>query len=168
MTIVVAGAIANKPLNGGESWVRLNWTLGLARLGHPVYLVEQISPEACVDAKGRPARFKESLNATFFERVVREFGLERSATLICGDGTETLGLPFSELLSLVERAELLVNISGHLRSEALLERARLKVFVDLDPGFTQVWHARGDPNAGVAGHSSTNERTSDRPRPVPR
>ena len=150
--ILVAGAIANKPLNGGESWVRLNWTLGLARLGHPVHLVEQIAPEACIDAGGRPAGFRESLNAAFFAEVVREFGLERSATLICGEGPETLGLPFSELVRLVERADLVVNISGHLRSEPLLERARLKVFVDLDPGFTQVWHARGDPDVGVAGH----------------
>ena len=31
--IVVAGALAAKPGNGGEAWVRLSWVLGLRRLG---------------------------------------------------------------------------------------------------------------------------------------
>ena len=37
--VLVAGAIANKPFNGGEAWVRLSWARGLARMGHDVWLV---------------------------------------------------------------------------------------------------------------------------------
>jgi hypothetical protein len=39
-TVVVAGALANKPHNGGEAWVRLTWLRGLADLGLEVQLVE--------------------------------------------------------------------------------------------------------------------------------
>ena len=46
--ILVSGALANKPLNGGEAWVRLNWVLGLRKLGFQVYFVEQIGRETCV------------------------------------------------------------------------------------------------------------------------
>jgi hypothetical protein len=43
-TALVSGAIANKPLNGGEPWIRLSWILGLKRLGFDVYFVEQCAP----------------------------------------------------------------------------------------------------------------------------
>jgi hypothetical protein len=49
-------------------------------------------------------------------------------------------------------ADLLVNISGHLQVPALMRLLRRKAYVDLDPGFTQFWHADGWP--GLAGHDS--------------
>ena len=66
-TALVAGALANKPLNGGEAWVRLSWVRGLQRLGLTVYLVEQIAEATCVGADGQPAPFAESLNLAFFQ-----------------------------------------------------------------------------------------------------
>lgn len=48
-----------------------------------------------------------------------------------------------ELADAGEEADLLVNISGNVRSEAALRRFRRTAFVDLDPGFTQLWHERG-------------------------
>ena len=38
---------------------------------------------------------------------------------------------------------MLVNISGHLTDAALKPRFRCRVFIDLDPGYTQFWHAAG-------------------------
>ena len=46
-TVVVAGAIANKPHNGGATWTRLSFVLGLKRLGFDVRFVERIAPEHC-------------------------------------------------------------------------------------------------------------------------
>ena len=40
--VVVAGALANKPLNGGEAWVRMSWVRGLQRLGCEVWFLEEI------------------------------------------------------------------------------------------------------------------------------
>ena len=53
--VLVSGAIANKPFNGGASWTRLNWLLGFRKLGFDAYFVEQIDPAACVDEAGQPA-----------------------------------------------------------------------------------------------------------------
>src|SRR5437762_14263298 len=53
--IIVSGALANKPGNGGGAWERLTWVTGLRRLGFDVYFVEQIAPEACRDAGGAVA-----------------------------------------------------------------------------------------------------------------
>jgi hypothetical protein len=46
-------------------------------------------------------------------------------------------------LDACEGGDLLVNVSGNLRSEAARRRFRRTAFVDIDPGFTQLWHEQG-------------------------
>jgi len=150
MNFLVAGALANKPANGGEAWVRLTWALGLRRLGFDVHFVEQLAADHCVDAGGRPAPPRASVNLAWFERVTRDFGLQDNAALLLDDGT-TLAGPSREALSkAASEAAALFNMSGHLTDPDLLGRIRRKVYVDVDPGFTQLWAAAGDGN--LAGH----------------
>jgi hypothetical protein len=151
-TIIVGGAIANKYRQGGEAWVRLSWLLGFRRLGHEAHLVEQIDPVLCSDAAGRPAPFERSVQRDYFQSVMQSFDLTSVATLVLGDGDQTCGLPFRELLDLMRCADLLVNISGHVTAPPLLRAPRLRAYVDIDPGFTQFWHAEGNPGARLAGH----------------
>jgi hypothetical protein len=150
--IVVSGAIANKHLNGGATWTRLSWALGFRKLGFRVYFVEQISPESCVDASGTLAQFAESANLAYFKQVVETFGLSGTAALIYERGEQVYGMTSAELFDLAAAADLLVNISGHLALAPLMRRFRRKVYVDLDPGFTQFWHAAGNAGARLAGH----------------
>src|SRR3954452_21776910 len=84
-TVVVSGALANKPSNGGNAWVVLSWALGLRRLGFHVYLLEQIRQGGCVDSSGNPTRFADSANLTYFRQVTERFGLNDSAALISED-----------------------------------------------------------------------------------
>jgi hypothetical protein len=140
-TAIVSGALANKPLNGGEAWVRLSWVLGLRRLGFDVFFVEQIRPSDCVDELGEAAEFAASINRGYFESVVRDFGLEGRAGLLCDGDPEAAGLGRDEIREAAAAADLLINISGHLTIEEIFEGPRLSVYVDLDPGFTQAWHA---------------------------
>jgi hypothetical protein len=145
---LVGGALANKPRNGGEAWVRLSWMLGLQRLGHAVHLVEEIDPSVCVDAAGAPARVEDSVNLDHFRSTLRRFGLH--GTLLC-DGATASGLPRTELLDLAASADLLLNISGHVRDAEVLRGPRRRIFLDIDPGFTQAWHAAGQ-DVGLRGH----------------
>lgn len=138
---IVGGALANKPHNGGEAWVRLSWTLGLRRLGFDAYLVEQLASEDCVDAAGDPAGFATSANRAWFESVVADFGLEGRAALLCDGGSESAGLGPGEVVELAAEADVLFNLSGNLSLEPLLGGPRVSAYVDLDPGFTQAWHA---------------------------
>jgi hypothetical protein len=140
--IVVAGAIANKPLSGGEAWVRLSWLAGFERLGHEVAFVEQLAPEAWSEGPGR----------AYFAEVADEFGLRGRAALVRGDGPETDGLAWDALLALAERADLLVNIGGHLVAEPLRERFARRAYVDIDPGWTQIWTEQGSDAARLEGH----------------
>jgi hypothetical protein len=134
--IVVAGALANKPGNGGAAWTRLSWALGLKRLGCDVYFVEQIGTNARTDAA-----------VDWFTHVTGSFGLSDTSALITEDvdedGPAPVGLPLKDLVDVAEAADLLVNISGHLTLGALKPRFRARAFIDLDPGYTQYWHAQG-------------------------
>jgi hypothetical protein len=138
---IVGGAVANKPLNGGESWVRLSWILGLRRLGFDAYLVELLDTSTCVDGAGRPAPFAGSANQAQLELLVGEFGLQGRVALLDDRGERLYGLEPDELDVVAAEAEILFDLSGHLGSLAATARARRRVYVDLDPGFTQAWHA---------------------------
>lgn len=153
-TVIVGGALANKPNNGGEAWVRLSWIRGLQRLGFAVVFAEQIAPDACVDETGAVVPFERSVNLAYFQQVTGQFGLTGSSILICGDGDQSYGLGFAELLDRAADAAVLVNISGHLTLEAVKQRIRRKAFIDIDPGFTQFWHATSNAGANLAGHDT--------------
>jgi hypothetical protein len=155
--VVVSSVIANKPGNGGNARMVLNWLQGLEQLGLDVFFVEQIRSEHCFDAQGTPAPASQSANRSYFEDVMKTHGFSRRAALICdaGDALESAvvhGATPSELHDLADSADLLINISGHLSVGALKERFRRKAYVDLDPGYTQMWHD-GQPGAArLEGH----------------
>lgn len=137
---IVGGAIANKPRSGGEAWVRLSWLLGLRRLGFDVHLVELLAASACVDERGRASPFAESVNRAHFEHVVQRFGLSERATLLDHSGRTLHGLHADALADVGAAAEVLFDLSGHLGGLAAAALPRQRVYVDLDPGFTQAWH----------------------------
>jgi hypothetical protein len=151
-TIVVAGALANKYRHGGEAWVRLNWILGFKQLGCKVYFLEEIKQATCQDAAGASCAFADSVNLAYFKEITRQFGLAENASLIYEGGQQIHGLTRGELEELAASADLLVNISGHLTWEPIFRRFRRKAFIDIDPGFTQIWHAEGISGARLAGH----------------
>ena len=142
-TILVSGAMANKHRNGGEAWVRLNWLLGLRRLGCRVHFVEHIDAATCVDAAGAPARVEESANLRYFQDVMHRFDLENSATLLTDEHRAVCGPGYEDVLQAADAAAVLVNISGHLTLQPILRRVRRTAYIDLDPGFTQFWYAQG-------------------------
>ena len=129
-TIVVAGALAAKPGNGGEAWVRLSWVLGLRKLGFDAWLVEE------VDGAGADA------GRDFFVETIERHGLADRAVLVEPAATTgPLGRP--DLGDLAADATALINVSGNLRDPDLLAAFPRRAYVDLDPGFTQLWHAEG-------------------------
>jgi hypothetical protein len=138
--VIVAGALANKPGNGGGAWERMSWAAGLRRLGLDVWFVEQIAP----------AQLQASAHFDWFRSVTSWFGFADRSALLCGE--QCMGVSWSQLLEVADAADLLVNLSGHLTQQALLHRIRCKAYVDVDPGFTQFWHADPETSFTLAGH----------------
>ncbi|MDX6689192.1 MAG: hypothetical protein QOG15_649 [Solirubrobacteraceae bacterium] len=151
-TVFVAGAVANKHRYGGSIWVRMSWAEALRDAGLDVVFVEQIDAAGCVGDDGAPAPFEHSANAATFSAAMEE--LDMAGCLLCpgaDGGARVHGLPLGELFARADEAALLVNLGGHLRWAPLLARLPVRAFVDLDPGFTQIWHAE-HRDVGVAGH----------------
>jgi hypothetical protein len=136
---IVAGAVAGKPLNGGESWVRLSWILGLRRLGFDVYFIERLDASKCTDRAGRPAPLASSANLAQLEHVEREFGLQGRVGLTGDRGERLHGLDGQAIEDIAAEAEVLFDLSGNLGTLAAA-MPTTRVYVDLDPGFTQAWH----------------------------
>ena len=141
MIALVAGSLANKPGNGGNAWSRLSWTRGLQRLGFDVCFVEQLHGVPTPAAVG------------FFEEVARQFGARERWALLGADGEPLAGgLSTAALHDAASRAELLINLSGHLQEPALRRLTARAIYVDDDPGYTQFWHASGAIGDHLAGH----------------
>ena len=108
-----------------------------------------------------------------FKQVTEQFGLAGlagSAALIYENGEQIHGLPYAELLDIAEAADLLVNITGHLTLEPLMSRLRRKAYLDLDPGFTQFWHASKNAGPRLGGYDlyfTVNENIGTRFCPIP-
>lgn len=149
-TILVSGMLAGDPHQGGATWAVLQYLLGLARLGHDVYLVEPLAATAL-----RPAgvRLGDSVNAAYFRQVCADFGLERSTALLLAGTRQTVGLPYEQLCQVAQRADLLLNLSGLLVEEKLIGRIPVRVYVDLDPAFNHLWHEAEGIDRHFSGHT---------------
>ncbi len=131
LKILLAGMVAGDPRQGGASWAVLQYVAGLTELGHEVLLVEPVAAPALAP-HGGVARYFRALPF-----------LGGRAALLSRDGDETVGLPYENLVEFARGADLLLNVSGMLRDERLLEAVPVRAFLDLDPGFNQVWHSTG-------------------------
>jgi hypothetical protein len=69
--------------------------------------------------------------------------LEGRAALLDEAVGRTLGLPYERVIEFAREADLLINVSGMLRDERLLDPIPVRAYLDLDPGFNQVWHETG-------------------------
>jgi hypothetical protein len=142
-TIVIAGALAQKPRQGGHTWQFLQYLLGFKRLGWEVLFLDQLEPEMCVDAMGQPCPLEQSVNLRYLVEVMTGFDLHDAYALIYNRGEQFIGLSRAEVLERVRNSAFLLNVMGYLTDEAILSRAPRRVFLDTDPGFGQMWQDLG-------------------------
>jgi hypothetical protein len=163
LRIIVTGMIAHHPM-GGMTWHYLQYVLGLARLGHDVYYLEDMgaAPQTAGDKwRGNDCAF----NVEYLSDVMAQFGLRDKWAYCFYHGPRWFGLPDRERLAVIRSADLLLNVSGSLaRPENYGQVGRL-AYIDTDAVFTQVKLALGDVSfSGKVnahdGHFSFGERVS--------
>jgi hypothetical protein len=142
-SLVCSGALAQKPLQGGLTWLHLQFLLGFRRLGWDVLFIDRLEPEMCADTEGRAAPLADSQNLGYFLKVMRDFGLADDFALLYDRGRNVVGPTRRQVLARVSQSELLLNVMGYLDDEEVLACARRRVFVDIDPGFGQMWRELG-------------------------
>jgi hypothetical protein len=150
--VVVGGVLSLPPFSPGTAWDRLHYVLGLRMLGHAVVFVEEVAPELCVDSGGEPCAFDGSINRKTFVTTLNRFGLLGSACQIYDGGRATAGLSMKDLEAAIAGADLLINISGHVKCEAVLEHVARRAYLDQDPVYTQLWDAAYGVDLGLDRH----------------
>jgi hypothetical protein len=150
LTILFSGMIASDPHQGGATWAVLQYVLGLQRLGHTVYFVEPIKRRSIQPADTPLAA---SNNAAYFTHVVESFSLQHRAALLADDDRTTVGMDYRQLVEIASRAHILINVSGMLTDRELIERIPVRVYLDLDPAFVQMWQAVQGVDMRFAAHT---------------
>jgi hypothetical protein len=131
--------LAGDPGQGGASWAVLQYLLGLRRLGHEIAFVEQL-----------PSRSEPS--ELYFDRVIDAFGMRDQCSLLVGRET-AIGRHYDDLTRWARTADVVLNISGLLRDEQLYGHAPTRVYLDIDPAFTQLWHSVEGVDMNLAPHT---------------
>jgi hypothetical protein len=136
-SIVVAAALAQWPGAGGHTWFALQYLLGFRALGWEVTLVDRLDAEM---PRG---------GLDYLARTMDRFGLDGQWSVLLPHG-ESAGLSRAEVGCRLASSDLLLNVMGYLDDEDLLAAPPLRVFLDVDPGFGQMWRQLGlaDPFAG--------------------
>jgi hypothetical protein len=162
-TIIIAGSVAQRPWQGGLTWVFLQYVLGFRRLGFDVVFVDRLEPEMCIDAAGSPTSFRSSQNLRYFGDVMERFALAGRWSLLFDGGRDVAGLARREVVELARRSVLMLNVMGYLEDDDVLAAAPLRVFLDIDPGFGQMWTDLGlaRPFDGHDRHVTVGGRVGD-------
>ena len=148
---VVGVGVAGFPQNAaGNSWAFLQWATGLREMGWEVWMVESLQAKELVDAKGRPCRLAESLNLAVWNSYLGELGWDEKASLLL-EGEES---DERKLKEFAQGADLFLNLSGHFKRLDLVGGAAARVYVDLDPAFTQIWARVYGSEMNFGGHNA--------------
>lgn len=141
MKILLGGVVSMPPHSPGSVWNRIHYAAGLRDLGHDVHVVEEVRRDWCVDRFLRPCPYEDSVNRTLFRRVLEPFGLLGGACQLFEDGESWTGVPPEKLEAVARDADLLINVSGHIKTPRVLDHVGIRAYVDDDPVYTQLWVA---------------------------
>src|SRR6185312_1931030 len=140
-TIAISGSLAQRPGRAGHAWVFLNYLLGFRDLGFEVLLLDRLDVDMLdLAERGNPG---DSCGARWLVDLMREVGLERCYCLLLGDDAETIGLSREEAHARLSAAELVLDFNGFLADEEMLAAGPRRVYLDIDPGFAQMWEELG-------------------------
>lgn len=133
------------PEFAGSTWVRLQYLKGLERLGIESYWVDHLR---AIDPIKHPHSLRYLIDQ--FRRTAEDFGFEDRWSVVYNRGERHFGLSDQQVERLASSAELLIGVSGALAPESPLMRISRRAYVDVDPGFTQIWASEVDMGFGAA------------------
>ena len=141
LRIIVTGLIAQYPL-GGMTWHYLQYVLGLARLGHDVYYLEDTGAGPYNPKDGGVVK-DCAFNVGYLAGVMTRFGLADKWAYHFSVHPQWIGLSDEKRAAVIQSADLLINVSGMLGRPEDYRQVRRLVYVDTDPVFNQVKLAQG-------------------------
>jgi len=136
--LIVLGFMGGCPV-AGVIWQHLHYIVGLQKLGHEVWYVEDGSrypydPEAFTITEDF------SYAARMLERLSRQYGFENRWCFCAryGDEPRTAGLSLSALRDLYRTCDAALNVCGSHELNDDLRAIRRLIYVESDPGVEQI------------------------------
>jgi hypothetical protein len=138
--IVVMGYIVRGPM-GGMAWHHLQYVLGLARLGHDVYFIEDSDDyPSCYDPTRNCVDADPSCGIAFTSIAFEKLGLPDRWAYCDAHTSRWLGPLAEHAIEICSHAEVLLNVSGVNPLRPWLESIPVRVLIDTDPAFIQIRH----------------------------
>jgi hypothetical protein len=146
LRIVVLGYLIRGPL-GGLAWHHLQYVAGLARLGHDVWFVEDSDDyPSCYDPLRDVTDADPAYGLGFAKQAFGAVGLPERWAYNDAHCLGWLGPAGVRAEAICRSADVVLNLSGLNPLRPWVENVPTRVYVDTDPGFTQVRHLL-DPGA---------------------
>ena len=155
--IVVLHLAGRYPL-GGIGWQAIHYVLGLTRLGHDVYYVEDSGAHP-YDPRVKSVVEDSSYSVAFLADVMGRFGLADRWTYVDAVTGVHHGLSRDRLADLYRDADAIFNVCGATRLTEEHLRCPIRVYVETDPVFEQIRVAEGDRRAILALEDHTHHFT---------
>jgi hypothetical protein len=139
--IVVLGSIVRLPL-GGLAWHHLQFVLGLARLGHEVCFLEDSNDYdwSCYDPIRQVTDRDPTYGLKFAGELFGRVGLGDHWVYYDAHTSRWLGPCADRAMALCGDADLLLNLGNSNPLRPWTEQIPIRVLVDTDPVFTQLYH----------------------------
>jgi hypothetical protein len=142
LRIIVTGLIAQHARLGGVAWDYLQYALGLQRLGHDVYYLEDSGEWPYTLTRSAGARdwvaHDCTPNVRFLASTMDRFGLADRWSYRFPVRPRWYGMSTRKRREVLRSADLLINVSGTLEQPAKYRTVGRLAYVDSDPVFTQV------------------------------
>jgi hypothetical protein len=149
--VLFSGSIAGHASGyGGNTWAFLQWVLGFRRLGFEVYYVEESRAKQDLDEQPKPVPLIESPSGRYMQTVIERFDLGDHAALLEAGSSAHVGLSRDDMRRLAPDIDLFLNQFGGYTE--VLGQVRRSVYLDLDPGHTQIWQEQYGVDMKLRGH----------------
>lgn len=147
MIIIFASAIGRFPI-GGNAWSDLQYLLGLRALGHDVFYLEECGLESWV-YNWQTEQFTTELDypTNYVRNCLEPLGFANQWIYRAGD--RSLGMDIDKFSNTCYKADLMIIRGSPIsvwRDEYNLPQRR--IYIDADPGFTQINIAGGNSELG--------------------
>jgi hypothetical protein len=146
MKAVIGSVLARCPrAAAGHTCAVMSWVKSLESLGWEVWIAEHLSSD---ELEAPAPGHERSPQEEFWHDTAAEFGLsERQCLIIDGKSPD-----LTSFRDFCAGADLFLNYSGQFKLLDLLGGRMTKGYLDVDPGFTQLWVETCGTDMNFAGH----------------
>jgi hypothetical protein len=140
MKIVVLGYIVRAPL-GGLAWHHFQYFLGLNALGHDVLFVEDSDDfPGCYNPSTYTTTTDPTYGIEFIENLFRRYDVQQHWSYNDVHAKRWYGQQEAVVKQFCSHADIVLNLSAVNPLREWWHKVPVRVYVDTDPGFTQIRH----------------------------